>query len=133
MLQRDYFIRIIEEFTAALSHFLEKKEGEQRQRYLEDLYRQYVGDYSLLRNFTIDEAFQYAREQWKEEEMADRLEMLAELYYVEGKELQNPLRDMLLNKAYSLFDYLDGNSHTFSVTRQQKMAEIKRVLHSQEG
>ena len=72
MLQRDYFIRIIEEFTAALARFLEKKEGEQRQRYLEDLYRQYVGDYTLLRNFTVDEAFQYALDQWKPEERVDR-------------------------------------------------------------
>ena len=128
MLQRDYFIRIIEEFTAALARFLEKKEGEQRQRYLEDLYRQYVGDYTLLRNFTVDEAFQYALDQWKPEERVDRLEMLAELYFVEGKGKQNPLRDMLLQKAYSLFDYVDGNSQSFSLSRQQKMAEINRLL-----
>ena len=30
MLQRDYFIRIIEEFMAALSRFLEKKVDERR-------------------------------------------------------------------------------------------------------
>ena len=85
MLQRDYFIRIIEEFTAALARFFDKKEGELRQRYLEDLYSQYVGDYTLLRNFTVEEAFQYALDQWKDEERVDRLEMLAELYFVEGK------------------------------------------------
>ena len=129
MLQRDYFIRIIEEFTAALAKFFDKKEGEQRQRYLEDLYHQYVGEYSLLRNFTIDEAFQYAHDQWKEEERVDRLEMLAELYYVEGKELQNPLRDMLLGKAVSLFDFVDKHSQTFSLTRQGKMAEINKLLN----
>lgn len=129
MLQRDYFIRIIEEFAAALAQFLEKKEGRQRQRYLEDLYRQYVGDYSLLRNFTVEEAMLYARDQWKEEERIDRLEMLAELYLVEGKGLQNPLRDMLLNKAFSLFDYVDAHSHnTFSLSRQAKMAEINKLL-----
>lgn len=128
MLQRDYFIRIIEEFTAALAQFLEKKEGQQRQRYLEDLYRQYVGDYSLLRNFTVEEAMLYARDQWKEEERIDRLEMLAELYLVEGKGLQNPLRDMLLNKAFSLFDYVDAHSHAFSLSRQAKMAEINKLL-----
>lgn len=131
MLQRDYFIRIIEEFTAALARFFEKKEGEQRQKYLEDLYRQYVGDYSLLRNLTVDEAFQYAREQWKEEERVDRLEMLAELYYVEGKCLQNPLRDMLLNKAFSLFDFVEGHSHTFSLSRQGQMVEITRILNGE--
>ena len=98
---------------------------------MEDLYRQYVGDYTLLRNFTIDEAFHYAKEQWKPEEQVNRLEMLAELYFVEGKQLQNPLRDMLLTKAFALFDFVDGNSPTFSLSRQQKMAEISKELGKQ--
>ena len=45
MLQRDYFLRIIQEFMAALAKFLEKKEAEeQRDDDLRELYRQYVGD-----------------------------------------------------------------------------------------
>lgn len=44
MIQQDYFLRIIEEFMAALSKFLEKKEDE-RDGAMKDLYRQYVGDY----------------------------------------------------------------------------------------
>ena len=39
---------------AALSKFLEKKEDE-RDGAMKDLYRQYVGDYELLRNMSIDE------------------------------------------------------------------------------
>jgi hypothetical protein len=57
--------------------------------------------------------------------------MLAELYFVEGKQLQNPLRDMLLAKAFALFDFVDGNSPTFSLSRQQKMAEISKELGKQ--
>ena len=44
MLQRDYFIRLIEEFNAAVSRFLVKKEDDlKRDKELKDLYRQYVG------------------------------------------------------------------------------------------
>ena len=51
MLQRDYFIRILQEFMAAVQRFLEKKEEEgKRDVALRDLYRQYIGSYDDLRN-----------------------------------------------------------------------------------
>lgn len=55
MQQQDYFIRIIEEFMAAVARFLEKAEGKRNDDELRDLYRQYVGDYELLRNMTVEE------------------------------------------------------------------------------
>ena len=64
MLQRDYFLRLIEEFAIALTHFLEKKK-EDKDDELKDMYRQYVGDYTLLRNLTIDELITYAFDNWK--------------------------------------------------------------------
>ena len=85
MLQRDYFIRLIEEFNAAISRFLTKKDDElKRDKDLKDLYRQYVGEYDDLRNLSIDELLTYAKEQWKEEERIDKINMVAELLYAEG-------------------------------------------------
>lgn len=128
MLQRDYFIRIIEEFTAALARFLEKKVDERRNEDLEDLYRQYVGDYTLLRNMTVDEAIAYANEQWDEDRRIDKLEMLASLLYAEGSYKQQPMRDMLLNKAFAIYDYVDENSRTLSLDRRNTMTKIKDLL-----
>ncbi len=125
MLQRDYFIRIIEEFMTALSRFLEKKVDERTDEDLKELYRQYVGSYDVLRNLSLDEIMKYSEEQWKPEERINRLDMLAELLYAEGSYKNAPLRDMLLNKAYKLFDYVETNGNTFSLTRQQKMRLIK--------
>lgn len=124
MLQRDYFIRIIEEFMAALSRFLEKKVDERSDEDLKELYRQYVGSYDVLRNLSIDEIFKYADEQWRPEERINRLNMLAELLYAEGSYKNAPLRDMLLDKAYKLFDYVETNGNTFSLRRRQLMQEI---------
>ena len=128
MLQRDYFIRIIEEFTAAVSRFLEKDEGKRTDEELRDLYRQYVGDYGVLRNLTVEEAIGYAQEQWTEERRVARLEMLAELWYAEGSVKQQPLRNLLLNKAFRLYDYVDGHSPDFSLVRKQKMAMIRGLM-----
>ena len=124
MLQRDYFIRIIEEFMAALGRFLEKKVDERTDEDLKELYRQYVGSYDVLRNLSFDEIIKYSKEQWPPEERINRLDMLAELLYAEGSYKTNPLRDMLLNKAYQLFDYVETNGNTFSLRRRQIMREI---------
>lgn len=125
MLQRDYFIRIIEEFMAALGRFLEKKVDERSDEDLKELYRQYVGSYDVLRNLSFKEILQYAREQYRPDERIQRLDMLAELLYAEGSYKNAPLRDMLLGKAFLLFDYVETNGKDFSLRRRQIMQEIK--------
>lgn len=130
MLQRDYIMRLIQEFMVAIQKFLEKAEGEDQDLALRDLYRQYVGDYETLRNLSVDEALHYAGEHWKDNEQTERLGMLAELYYVEGSGKQAPLRDMLLEKAFRLFDYVDAHDTTFNLDRQQKMVYIQQMLHA---
>ena len=129
MLQRDYFIRLIEEFNAAISRFLTKKDDElKRDKDLKDLYRQYVGEYDDLRNLSVDELLTYAKEQWKEEERIDKINMVAELLYAEGSYKGQPLRQMLMEKSYKLFDYVEANGSTFSIDRRQKMEAMRQEL-----
>ena len=129
MLQRDYFIRLIEEFNAAISRFLTKKDDElKRDKDLKDLYRQYVGEYDDLRNLSVDELLTYAKEQWEEEERIDKINMVAELLYAEGSYKGQPLRQMLMEKSYRLFDYVEANGSTFSINRHQKMEAMRQEL-----
>ena len=129
MLQRDYFIRLIEEFNAAISRFLTKKDYDlKRDKDLKDLYKQYVGEYDDLRNLSVDELLTYAKEQWKEEERIDKINMVAELLYAEGSYKGQPLRQMLMEKSYMLFDYVEANSSTFSISRHQKMEAMRQEL-----
>lgn len=128
MLQRDYILRLIREFTAALARMLEKKEIEDRRRAIKDLYRQYIGDDRFYRHATIDKVM-LAMEGVEPEERLYKMEMLAELYYHEADLLSNPERDELLNKAFALFDFIDTQSSTFSLPRKQKMETILSKLH----
>ena len=129
MLQRDYFIRLIEEFNAAISRFLTKKDDDlKRDKDLKDLYRQYVGEYDDLRNLSVDELLTYAKEQWNEEERIDKINMVAELLYAEGSYKGQPLRQMLMEKSYRLFDYVEANGSTFSISRRQKMEAMRQEL-----
>lgn len=129
MIERDYIVRLIQEFMAAIARFLEKKEASDDD--LRDLYRQYVGPYDTIRNLTFDETMQYASDQWDDEHRLPRLDMLAQLLFAEGMRKQNPLRDMLLRKSYRLFDYLEQHDNTFNITRKQRMQQLRTLLPPQ--
>ena len=129
MLQRDYFIRLIEEFSTAISRFLTKKEDDlKRDKELKDLYKQYVGEYEDLRNLSVDELLLYAKEQWAENERIDRIDMVAELLHAEASYKRDPLRSLLQEKAYALVYYVEAHGTTFSIDRQQKMEAMRHEL-----
>ncbi len=128
MIRQDYFLRLLEEFATALATMMKKKEDE-RDDSLKDLYRQYVGDYTLLRNMSVDELIAYAANEWDDKERTDRLEMAAELLYAEGCYKTNPLRNMLLEKAYLLFAYVDEKQGVYSIERKTKIAKLHSILH----
>lgn len=130
MLERDYFLRIIQEFAVALSLFLEKKIGEdKRDQEMRELYRQYVGPYETVRNLSVEELLRYANEQWSDERRVERLEMVAELLYAEATYKAHPLREMLLEKAFRVFDYVDIHGTVYSMNRKMKMNTIQKMLH----
>ncbi len=128
MLQRDYFIRLIEEFQVAIRKFLEKKEDDRADEAIKDLYRQYVGPYDEVRNLSFDELIAYSEERWLPEQRMDRLHFAAELLYAEASYKANPLRAMLLEKAFLVYSYLDAHSGVMSLDRRQKMALIRQEV-----
>lgn len=130
MLQRDYFLRVIEEFAKALSAFLEKKEDERKRDHtLRDLYRQYVGPYEDLRNLSFEETLQYADDQWSAAERLDRLDMLANLLYAEGGYKGRALSSLLYEKALKLFMYVQANKvGEFNIDRQIRFKRLRNGL-----
>jgi hypothetical protein len=128
MLQRDYFIRLIEEFQVALRKVLEKDEGDRDDAAIKDLYRQYVGPYDEVRNLSVDELLTYSHDRWLPEQRMDRLHFAAELLYAEATFKANPLRAMLLDKALKLYAYVDANSGVMSMARLQKLQWIRQAL-----
>jgi hypothetical protein len=127
MLERDYIMRLIREFMAALQRILEKKEIKTRREKLKEMYEKYVGPYSFYYEADMD-AVMKALAEYDEGEQIYRMEMLAELYYAEADTVGNPDRDFLLEKAYLLYDYIDKNGRTYSLDRKNKMTMIKSKL-----
>ena len=133
MLQRDYILRLIREFIAALERMLEKKEVADRREEIKQLYEQYVGPYALYHNATIDEVL-LALAGMDEEQRLPRMEMLAELFYAEADTVSNPERDFLLEKAFALFSIIERDGKTYSLKRRWKMQDIQeRISNGQNG
>lgn len=127
MLQRDYILRLIREFMAALERMLEKKEVADRREEIKQLYEQYVGPYALYHNATIDEVL-LALAGMDEEQRLPRMEMLAELFYAEADTVSNPERDFLLEKAFALFSIIEREGKTYSLKRRWKMQDIQERI-----
>lgn len=127
MLQRDYILRLIREFMAALERMLEKKEVADRREEIKQLYEQYVGPYALYHNATINEVL-LALAGMDEEQRLPRMEMLAELFYVEADTVSNPERDFLLEKAFALFSIIEREGKTYSLKRRWKMQDIQERI-----
>lgn len=129
MIQKDYYLRMIEEFGRALANFMERRHDDaRRDREMADLYRQYVGDYTLVRNLSLDETMVYAHDQWADDERIGRLGMLAELLYAEATYCAVPISTLLYDKAYRLYDYVETHGDTYSIDRHNKMEAIRRIL-----
>ena len=124
MLERDYIMRLIREFMAALARMLEKKEIEGRREALRKLYEQYVGPYDFYHIMSVDDIMQ-SFTKYPESERLHRMEMLAELYYAEADMLSEPMRGNIISIALSLFGFVDRNSKTFSFDRRKKMDELR--------
>ena len=124
MLERDYIMRLIREFMAALARMLEKKEIEGRREALRKLYEQYVGPYDFYHIMSVDDIMQ-SFTKYPESERLHRMEMLAELYYAEADMLSEPMRGNIISLALSLFGFVDRNSKTFSFDRRKKMDELR--------
>ena len=128
MLQRDYIKRLIREFAEALRRMLDQKEVVKRREAIRLLYEQYLGPYSLYHFATIDELMS-AILSFPEDERLERLAMLAELYYAEADtEASVNDREVLLQKAFNLFEYLERESGVYSMERRGKMAELMKQL-----
>jgi len=127
MIRQDYFIRLVKEFAAALQRAMAKKDYEKRREAIKDLYTQFIGDYQFYHTATIDDVMKEA-ESFPENERLVKLEMLAELYFAEADYLSNPFKEVILNKAYSLYLFVDKYSNDYSIDRKHKLDTLKALL-----
>ena len=125
MLQQDYFMRLLREFTEALQLLLNKKDHDRQMEEMQAMYNRYIGNSSeFFHTASIDEVMT-SFDRFHEDERISRMEMLADLYYAEAGLTTTPSRAILLERALTLYVYVDANSRTYSIGRLEKISRIR--------
>ncbi len=125
MLQQDYFMRLLREFAEALQLLLNKKDHDRQMEEMQAMYNRYIGNSSeFFHTASIDEVMT-SFDRFHEDERISRMEMLADLYYAEAGLTTTPSRAILLERALTLYVYVDANSRTYSIGRLEKISRIR--------
>ena len=98
-----------------------------RREEIRTLYDKYVGPYALYYNATIDEVMQ-AIQSYDVGQRIQRLEMLAELYYVEADMVSKPDRDFLLEKGFRTVRFHRPQRQNVFFRPSAKMDDIRKKL-----
>lgn len=129
MIERDYILRILQQFFELLERLIHNKAKQgtgQTQTTLDTLYGSFLGrPAEFYKENSLDEIIQ----SFGETDHLPKIEMLSELLYQDAllKE-EGEARRTILGKSLSLFEYLDAHSTTYSVSRQQKINEVRREM-----
>lgn len=125
MIEKDYIMKLMQQFFKDLEKLVsnqrEKGDIQNIQVQLCDLYKDYFKkDESFFYNESYLTIIEYLES--KDCNVIDHMEMLAELLYHDALIKQNSdLKRNLLVKSLELFKYLNENSKTFSLERNQKI------------
>lgn len=132
MLQRDYIMRLLQDFTEALEKLVEerhKKEGPELQLQIQGIYRAYFNHphtfyYTQDAEYILNDLGQ----NYGEKELLTRIDMLSELIYQDALLKETEEQRYLLRKSLYLLKYLDKHSDTFSFERRGKISEIEKKV-----
>lgn len=134
MFEKDYILRLLQQFFEDLSLFLsKKKEEDEASEKQEDydwasLYDTYVGDYAFCHTAQGDEILA-SFSKYSPSERLHRMEMIAELYFREAQfEKESAVKLSLQERSLLLWEYIDKHSDTYSMERVRRMGYIRSVI-----
>lgn len=137
MIERDYIMRILQEFFEAIAKVMRREIPGQEpdlseiQERFREMYKQF---FRKPAEYFYETEKEDILESLKKEGRSDKdtfakAQMLSELLYQDGRIKKDiSERCMLLEKALYLLEYLDRDSRTFSWDRGQKMEDIRKML-----
>ena len=134
MFQRDYILRLIEEFAKFLAVITGLKAGgnlEEALKKIDEAYNEILElNPKLIKSLNNDEVLDYCKKEKRYDNQ--QMNMVAELLYQEGMiyaEEGDPVSARnVLEKSKVLIGYLMDNDSTFSFDWYEKLHEIDHVL-----
>lgn len=140
MIQRDYILKMLEEFFQAMAKIVRHREAgglggvaslqERFNRVYEQFFRQPAEHfYALGKEDILDDIWEANSEQ----DAYAKMQMLSELFYQDALIKDDiPERCQLLEKSLYLLRFIQQNSRTYSWEREIKMADIRKRIDEYE-
>lgn len=132
MLERDYILRIVREFTQALEKLLDKKKRLKESEYQLEIKSMYRSFFNHEAEFYYDSDSKYIvyelGQNYSGEDFNSQLEMITELLLIDANTKPKEEKEYLLKKSLELLIVLDNNSKTYSLQRKNKINNLKKVL-----
>lgn len=129
--REDYIIRVIQEFGEALMRIVNKKHpgGElQNDQSYNDLFLTYLGE---SRRFFTDSDLNKIADFFEKDpaNSMQKMDMLSKLFYEEILNQNiSPHKHSLIVKTLDIYDYLNKNTHEFSIERNQNEQALRYLL-----
>lgn len=141
MVERDYIMRMLQEFFDAIAKVLRYTPGQEPdlshiQKQFNEMYRQFFRRSAHHFNETEKEIIleELEQEGYDEQNLFAKIQMLSELLYQDGLIKKNvPEKCIYLEKALYLLEYLNQNSKTYSWDREQRICDIRERLRNVEA
>ena len=137
MVERDFLMRILQEFFEAIAKVVRRESPGSEpdtsliQERLNDMYGKFFKAsadyyYKLGKEDILEEL---KSENYSESDICAKVQMLSELLYQDALIKDYiPERCELLEKSLYLLEYLNCHSKTFSWDRNQRIADVKKML-----
>ena len=133
MIERDYIMRLLRQLFDALNEIVHNRKEESAEVVLHqvnELYGQYFGrEPQFFYDSTTESIIHLLEGSNSHTDALVKIEMLAELVYTDAiLRPESPLRRDLLVKALGLFEHVEKNSSTFSLSRRDKIQNAMNQL-----
>lgn len=133
--KQDFIERIIEQGFIVLRTLCgmdnhKNEEVEDIQIQLKDLYKNYFNKhYTFFYNENIETIINSIQEEHNSKDSLKLFELLADILFTDAKHQNDKfLQKQLTAKAYGLLNYIENNSDTYSINRNNKVIELREYL-----
>lgn len=133
MIEKDFILKLIEQFFLSIEKWLHKPKEEQLalfQDFKKEMYQTFLKqEASFFDGKNYEKTIGYFENTYEnQEERLARIEILSELLYLEVEE--HCANKDFLEKVLALFSYTNKQSKTFSITRANQMDHIQKLLET---
>jgi hypothetical protein len=130
MYRRDYFLKLVQQFTKVLEKLMGLKEKGDIQQAEQLIHEAYIGLFNLNRATLLNISdHQFIEKMKKDNKLKEeQLEVLAKLFFQDAEIIEGDEKNNLYTKSLLIFEYLNKEQKMYSFEREDLILQLKQRL-----